>query len=934
FTTQTNQTIEANSTVDIGYHYVATDQYGNPLETYTNNSPDYLVDANGNGLPDSWEWYWFGSYAYSGTNLDGNGNTLLYDYMNGIDPTIIVFSIQVTNNYVNTSFVPAQLNVSGIPSYIAICVDDTNFSNDATWNTYTSTNITIALGSTEGWHEIWVGLKGFSTNAQPAWEWKRLKLDLTPPCLVVTNPLPGTVMQPMIELQGYCPEPLAAISYDITNATGLLTNQQVLVLDQFYDTNTWDFTTNTFQGFDIPLTNGLNVITIHAMDLAGSVTTTNLNFTLDYSGKTNPPVVQLYWPQDGMTVCDSNFLWSGRVDDPMAKVTAQWVDSSGATNLVDGLVGRDGRFFVYDLPLTNLATFTLKVADAAGNMSMTNMTINLGDSGLSIDPVIAGQTTVTGQISSSDYTVWVNGAQAVVSDGAWSADVAPISGEGGTVEAMAIPNSDNGGNGNGETDEAGNPQSAQGQSAQTAVDAPQGVYVASCSSGESQDYLPDHSVTNHDDDVIHWQDGGGGSATIHLWDEDHNNGTWPETITWPSSIWPQAMPYGTLWADFENDDVINSTFFPASEDFIYASIGVKAKDALTGTSFEETAQPELKFSTGGPPGSTVQRLYVFWGGVTEVLNPGPPNRDHVPWGEWSTYVTAANEDVSLGELGKEDSDGNVYALLSDNKRVVVTPHVDGQDFYDFGPPSFASYTLIHLTECTAPGNTNNARTTIGIGEVVDFSGMPANTTWSVSGNGTISSTNGSGTTFTASLTPGSATVTAKIDDVTIPTTFGNIAPSSLIVLSITDSPPGTENTNGTTMGAETIYTDVIGSTNVSFYKVDFRENPDPATMSVTWPNGTNTTIRSDRATSPWGVSCGNSTVFDTISAPEVPISYLFNGTNYVDFSFTSSWTDQYKNEGGAWINFYTLTAKYEYRGSDKKCRVTYLDVAGGWQGPF
>ena len=60
-----------------------------------------------------------------------------------------------------------------------------------------------------------------------------------------------------------------------------------------------DFTTNYFECLDVPLTNGLNVITIHATDLAGDTTTTNFNFTLDYSSKTNPPVVQITWPQDG-----------------------------------------------------------------------------------------------------------------------------------------------------------------------------------------------------------------------------------------------------------------------------------------------------------------------------------------------------------------------------------------------------------------------------------------------------------------------------------------------------------------------------------------------------------------------------------------------------------------------------------------------------------
>jgi alpha-tubulin suppressor-like RCC1 family protein len=58
FTTQTNQVKETNSIVDIGYHYVATDAYGNPLDTDGDGVPDFLEDANGNGLVDSGETNW------------------------------------------------------------------------------------------------------------------------------------------------------------------------------------------------------------------------------------------------------------------------------------------------------------------------------------------------------------------------------------------------------------------------------------------------------------------------------------------------------------------------------------------------------------------------------------------------------------------------------------------------------------------------------------------------------------------------------------------------------------------------------------------------------------------------------------------------------------------------------------------------------------
>jgi hypothetical protein len=55
--TATN-TCESNSVVSIGFHYVAVDAYGNPLDTNGDGVPDYLEDSNGNGLVDSGEVAW------------------------------------------------------------------------------------------------------------------------------------------------------------------------------------------------------------------------------------------------------------------------------------------------------------------------------------------------------------------------------------------------------------------------------------------------------------------------------------------------------------------------------------------------------------------------------------------------------------------------------------------------------------------------------------------------------------------------------------------------------------------------------------------------------------------------------------------------------------------------------------------------------------
>jgi archaellum component FlaF (FlaF/FlaG flagellin family) len=58
YTTMTSELKETNSIVDIGYHYVATDQYANPIDTDGDGLPDYLEDANGNGLVDNGETSW------------------------------------------------------------------------------------------------------------------------------------------------------------------------------------------------------------------------------------------------------------------------------------------------------------------------------------------------------------------------------------------------------------------------------------------------------------------------------------------------------------------------------------------------------------------------------------------------------------------------------------------------------------------------------------------------------------------------------------------------------------------------------------------------------------------------------------------------------------------------------------------------------------
>lgn len=86
------------------------------------------TDLDYDGLGDWWEWKYFGSYTNTGTNLDYAGNTLLYDYANGLNPTnyydgvlpiLTIVSGDNQNGTTNT-FLPLALtvrvtNTNGVP---------------------------------------------------------------------------------------------------------------------------------------------------------------------------------------------------------------------------------------------------------------------------------------------------------------------------------------------------------------------------------------------------------------------------------------------------------------------------------------------------------------------------------------------------------------------------------------------------------------------------------------------------------------------------------------------------------------------------------------------------------------------------------------------------------------------------------------------------
>lgn len=391
------------------------------------------ITSGGNTVPEWWFWKFYHTLdGLSDTNWDSTGaNTLLYDYTNNLDPNIIGFSVAFTNQYVNSSPVSGAITIlGGVPAYEAVLVNDTNFA-DAVWQPY-DPNASIPLNSGDGSYGIQIGLRGFPPDAQQTWIGAHVTLDTVPPVVMVTNPVATIVSQPMIQLQGLVNEELSSLTFDVSNAAGIFTNQTGYTSEWYYDTNLLAFTTNLFQCYDVALTNGFNVITLHAADLAGNSTITNVSFTLDYSGDTTPPTVSLVWPQNGMVIAGTNFALQAQVDDATAKISASMNDD---TNNYSGTIQRDGTVRIWNLPLTaDTNTVTLIATDAVGNSSTNSITLARSAVTVTIDPISDDQLNqpsvmVTGTITDASDSVSINGVKASVNteNNTWIAYYVPVS---------------------------------------------------------------------------------------------------------------------------------------------------------------------------------------------------------------------------------------------------------------------------------------------------------------------------------------------------------------------------------------------------------------------------------------------------------------------------------------------------------------------------
>ena len=426
---------------------------------------------------------------------------------------------------------------------------------------------------------------------------------------------------------------------------------------------------------------------------------------------------------------------------------------------------------------------------------------------------------------------------------------------------------------------------------------------------DTADNMGEYWEVRHEE--LNWTLQGGGTLTGHF-EQQFTTGQpfviadSTETITSDKAIsWVHCV-----WSDGEILDTngTGSVDMPLE----LGTLTWPANNQFYGT---KTSKVKLALHIGGQASIGGEVLVEVGGGSgTEELVTTPYSRD------------IEKPDLMVEGLGKAlGSDGMAYGTAASGSDLSINL-IAGVADHLFGDGAGAHKLAWVVAACAPP--LDMSRTKLGIGESVYCYMTPSvSVDWSVSGGGSISLINGPATTFTASKSPSSPTVHASKEGAEVIASFNVITPSSITVVSNWDEPWGAANPNGTMMGARTHYLVVIGPTDVSFGNVTFRENVSPDIIH--WPSGVETNTPQHGFPTP-----GCDYVEQDLISIYTSTSRIFDGTNYVPFSYSSTWTDQYQDDSGNWVDFVTRNVTREFH-SDKTARVIYMGVPSiNWQGPY
>jgi hypothetical protein len=618
--------------------------------------------------------------------------------------------------------------------------------------------------------------------------------------LTVTNPTTSAVSQSPIQLQGYASHPLDSLSFDVSNAAGIFTNQTGFLTGQFYDTNLLAYTTNYFECSGIVLNSGTNIITLHATDWAGN--TANVSFALDYSPDTNPPELNLVWPQDGTTISGSHFTLQAQVSDPTATVTA-----SVNGNTAQGLVEQNGSVWVQNLSLnagTNAVTLT--ASNAFGGVSVTHFNVIGNDVGLVINPLTSDQmnqssVNVTGSINDPSDTVTVNGIQANVDSetGAWEADNVPVSPTGTASLNAQVGDSSN------------NPLASQ------TVNQPQPAMVVLAGySGfinENGSFFASRFWPFLEVHTINWAYDSGGNETDSGY-VPNDAGTAENYFDWPDSL-PADGP------GFASPDLGLA--------WDYFSVNTPYGD---GGNFQRSSKAQVMIVPSGQVQAGTTNVYLVLTCASEYSNPvqdfggGPGDLPLPP--EW-----LQNNGQTLVNTGITNTDGAVWGASTASGlsgtpvllKTIATQH------YLYNAFSLSNRVFQLVSQCVATTPSNQARTNLGVGKLVNLSFIPAlpttNITWSATAGG-LNVTSGVTNLFTAPNNATNVTITATVGSMPISFRFKVLEPS--YETSVKYGPDDTfpANTIPPTYGAGMSLLITENPTTVSFAKVQMTELAGPA----------------------------------------------------------------------------------------------------------
>jgi hypothetical protein len=612
----------------------------------------------------------------------------------------------------------------------------------------------------------------------------------------------------------------------------------VAVVDQYFDTNKFDFTTNWFQGYDIALATNENVITLRVADLAGNVTMTNFTVILDYSTATNAPEVQLLWPTNDTHLSGDSFYIRGHINDETATVVAQQVDGEGGTNTVIGLVERNGRFWVEGLPLSaGTNEWELIATDAAGNVTVTNVSVVRSEVVITITSTPTGESlyeptgTVSGTISDPAYTVTVNGEEAAVDEyGNWYAENVPNNGPGtATFDVVVEPT---GGGATVRLSEAVElPAVVRITRHLLSLDESTAYGGQTWTKQYDAQYAPDAAghgqpkyhgaASRYATDPVY-----GNSLTRYQWSDADPLGT-QLTETAGGSYGPDPLtiadwlvrkiPHQSFDHEISGSTLGYEVFYVPH----YFAKGLRHTfPGWNGTEQVVTvvARTVETLFTGGKAGIARKALFSLSAGATEYGKP-----QDFPWQNTPGEPVAAERITVAGKtLG---ADYQAYMVLPENETVTLPLRVQGAKHFNTGL-SATKHKLVHNTFCTALTNPDPERTSLGVGEYVWlFFDPPLNMTWPeqplwLAFAGSVDTTFGTPVVYTAPSNATIAMVRVLVRDEQLDVSFSVKEPSGISHALFKTNAAGQRMLDSFTLsGAGMHLRPYLAPTDVSFYRI-------------------------------------------------------------------------------------------------------------------